>query len=335
MRYRACIAGVLCLAVLPGVASGAEYRVLSSWDQNYPVRPKFLEVFLKNVETASKGDIKFIISGPETVPPFEQLQPVSSGVFQLLLTHGAYHIGQTAYLQTVEALGGDLKAWREAGVREMIDNHYQKYNLKLVALGQTPERSALQIILRQPIGPSGDLAGRKMRGTQTFTGVFSFLGASPVVLPPSEIYTALEKGVVDGAGWPVLGVLDYRWYEVAKYLARPTFGMLAYPIFFNLDAWKKLSDQQKQIFLDEGRKAEDSFFPEWTKLADEEAAKLAERGVQITYVGAEKKDGLNKALVDGLFELGMKKEPKDIRACLQLGRLCRRTEQNQTWNVVL
>ena len=312
MRYRALVAGVLSLGLLPGVALGAQYRVLSSWDQTYPVRPKFMEPFLKNVETASKGEITFIISGPETVPPFEQLQPVSSGVFQLLLTHGAYHIGQTPYLLAVEALRGDLNKWREAGVREMIDNHYQKFGLKLVALGQTPERSALQIILRQPIGPSGDLQGRKIRGTQTFTGVFSFLGASPVVLPPSEIYTSLEKGVVDGAGWPVLGVLDYRWYEVAKYLVRPTFGMLTYPIFFNLDAWKKLPDQQKQIFLDEGRKAEDGFFPEWTKLAEDEATTLAERGVQTTQVGADKKDGLNKALVDTLFQLGMQYNAKDV-----------------------
>ena len=312
MRYRALIAGIFSLAVLPGAAFGVEFRVLSSWDQTYPVRPRFLEVFLKNVETASKGDMKFTISGPETVPPFEQLQPVSSGVFQLLLTHGAYHIKQTPYLLAIEALSGDLTKWREAGVREMVDKHYQKRNLKLVALGQTPEQSALQIILRQPIGPSGDLQGRKIRGTQTFSGVFAFLGASPVVLPPSEIYTALEKGVVDGAGWPVLGVLDYRWYEVAKYITRPTFGMLTYPIFFNLEAWNKLNDQQKQILLGEGRKVEDFFFPEWTKLADEEAAKLKEHGAQITQVGTEKKDGLNKALVDTLFQLGMQYNAKDI-----------------------
>jgi TRAP-type C4-dicarboxylate transport system substrate-binding protein len=312
MRYRACLAAVVCLVALPGVASGAEYRVLSSWDQTYPVRPKFLEVFLKNVEAASNGDMKFIISGPETVPPFEQLQPVRTGVFQLLLTHGAYHTGQTPYLLAVEALGGDLKQWREAGVREMVDRHYQKQGLKLVALGQTPERSALQIILRQPIGPSGDLQGRKIRGTQTFSGVISLLGASPVVLPPSEIYSALEKGVVDGAGWPVLGVLDYRWYEVAKYVVRPTFGMLTYPIFFNLDAWNKLSESQRKLFLDEGRKAEDLFFPEWTRLADEEAAKLKERGAQITYVGSDKKDGLNKSQVDTLFQIGVQFSAKDV-----------------------
>ena len=320
MRSRAVLAAVFSLAFVPLSAFGVEFRVLSSWDKSYPVVPRFLELYLKNVETASKGDIKFILSGPETVPPFQQLQPVSSGAFQLLLTHGAYHSGETPYLLSVEALGGDLKKWREAGVREMVDRHYQKRNLKLVVLGQTPEKTALQMILKQPIGPSGDLQGRKIRGTVTFSGVFALLGASPVVLPPAEIYTALEKGVVEGAGWPVLGVSDYRWHEVAKYVVRPTFGMLAYPIFFNLPAWNKLTDRQKKILLDEGRKAEDHFFMEWIRLADAEAAKLKENGMQITEVGAGKKDKLNKALVDTLFEMGMKTSPKDVGELREFAR---------------
>ena len=313
MRYGKRVAlALFALALVPGVSFAAEFRVLSSWDQTYLVRPKFLEVFLKNVEVASKGDMKFTISGPETVPPFEQLQPTGTGVFQLLLTHGAYHIGQTPYLTSAEGIGGDLKAWRDAGIREKIDAHYQKFGLKLVALGQTPPRTALHIMLRQPIGPSGDLQGRKIRGTQTFNGVFQFLGASPVVLPGSEIYSALEKGVVDGAGWPVIGMLDYRWYEVAKYITRPRLGMLAYPIFFNLNAWNRLTPQQQKILLEESRKAEDAFYVEWVKLADEEAAKLAERGVKITEFSPDKQEGLHKALSDTLFQMGMQYNPKEI-----------------------
>ena len=313
MRYRKWVtAAILGLALLPGVSYAADFRVLSSWDQTYLVRPKFLEVFLKNVGTASKGDMKFTVSGPETVPPFEQLQPTGSGVFQMLLTHGAYHIGQTPYLTSAEGIGGDLKAWRDAGIKEKIDAHYQKFGLKLVALGQTPPRTALHIMLRQPIGPSGDLQGRKLRGTQTYNGVFQFLGASPVVLPGSEIYSALEKGVVDGAGWPVIGMLDYRWYEVAKYVTRPSFGMLAYPIFFNLNAWNRLTPQQKEILLEEGRKAEDAFYPEWVKLADDEAAKLAERGVQISEINPAKHESLHKALADTLFQMGLRTKPEEV-----------------------
>ncbi|HZS55956.1 MAG TPA: hypothetical protein VFA65_16255, partial [Bryobacteraceae bacterium] len=108
MRYRGMVAAIFAGVVgmvMSGSAVAVELRALSSWDQTYPVRPVFLESFLKNVEAASKGDIKFTVSGPETVPPFEQLQPVSSGVFQVLLTHGAYHVGQTPYLLAIEALG--------------------------------------------------------------------------------------------------------------------------------------------------------------------------------------------------------------------------------------
>lgn len=319
MRFRNLLAA-LTLAVLPSVANAVELRVLSSWDQSYPPRPKLLEVYLKNVETASKGDITFKISGPETVPPFEQLQPVSAGVFQILFTHGAYHTGQNPYLLAVEALGGDLTKWRDAGVRAEIDKHYARSNLKLLALAQSPEGSAYHIVLRQPVGPSGDLAGRKIRGTQTYSGAFAALGASPVVLPPSEIYSALEKGVVDGAAWPVLGVLDYRWYEVAKYITRPTFGTVVYPIFMNLAAWNKLTEPQQKLMLDEGRKVEDMWFTEWVKLADAEAKELQARGAQITNLGDDKKGKLNKALADTLFQLAEKTNAKDTGELLDFAK---------------
>ncbi|HZS53216.1 MAG TPA: TRAP transporter substrate-binding protein DctP, partial [Bryobacteraceae bacterium] len=163
----------------------------------------------------------------------------------------------------------------------------------------------------QPVGPSGDLQGRKMRGTQTFTGVFKLLGASPVVLPPAEIYSSLEKGVVDGAGWPVIGVLGYRWYEVAKYLVRPTFGRLVYPVFFNLDAWNKLTDRQKNIISEEARKAEDAFYVEWVKLANDEETQLKAKGAQITELKTGK-DKLNKELGDAEFDIAIKQDPKSI-----------------------
>ena len=236
MTFRSLAALAIGLMLTPAAASALELRVLSSWDQSYPPRPKLLGVFLKNVETASKGDITFKVSGPETVPPFEQLQPVSAGVFQMLFTQGAYHAGQIPVMLATEAFSGDLKKWREAGVREEVDKYYQRKGLKVIALPQTPPGTAFQIMLRQPVGPAGDLHGRKIRGTQTYGGAFAMLGASPVVLPPSEIYTALEKGVVDGAAWPAAGVRDYRWNEVAKYLMRPRFGSAAYFLFVNLDA---------------------------------------------------------------------------------------------------
>ena len=109
--------GLQALSLVAGPAAAVEFRALSSWDQSYLPRTALFEKFLKNVETASKGDIKFNVSGPETVPPFEQLQPAGSNVFQILFTHGAYHFGTTPYLVAVEGLTGDLAKWRAPGSR--------------------------------------------------------------------------------------------------------------------------------------------------------------------------------------------------------------------------
>src|SRR5262245_8596953 len=184
------------LAVVSVPVQATELRVLASWDDTHPARRILLNTYLKNVEAASKGDLTFKLSGPETAPPFEQLQPVGAGVFQMLFTHPGYHIGTTPYLISIDGLKGDSKLMRESGLYELIDKHYQRFGLKLVFMTKSVENSGFQIILRQPVGPSGDLAGRKIRGTQNYAGVVSLLHASPVVLPPGEVYTALEKGVV-------------------------------------------------------------------------------------------------------------------------------------------
>jgi TRAP-type transport system periplasmic protein len=320
MRRAKLIATTLALLAMQGIASSAEFRAISSWDQSYPPRTLLFEKFLKNVEAASKGEMKFVVSGPETVPPFEQLQPVGSNVFQFLFTHGAYHFGTTSYLVAVEGLGGDLSAWRRAGVKQQIDKHYQRYGLKLVALPQTPQDSAYHIILRAPVGSTGDLQGRKVRATQTYAGILAMLGASPVVLPAAEIYTSLDKGVVDGAAWPVIGALGYRWYEVAKHVLRPSFGVVVHPIFISLTAWNGLPSAQRKVLEDEAQKIEDEWFVAWSKIAQQEQDGLITKGAQITELGATQKAKLSEAWSAGVFEFTKAKNPQEVGALIDLGK---------------
>lgn len=313
MSLKGAMAAVTLVAgLLAGSASATEFRVISSWDNTYPAYPLLLEQYAKNVEAASKGDIKFKISGPETVPAFEQLQPVGSGVFQFLFSHSAYHFGNTSFLMPADGLKGDTKTWRDVGLYDLVDKHYARFNVKVIFMAKPAGSTGYQIILRNPVSPAGDLKGRKIRGTQTYTGALSMLGASPVVLPPSEIYTALEKGVVDGAAWPVVGVINYRWNEVAKYLLRPVFGSPVYYLFINLDTWKKMSPAQQNILVEEGKKMEAFWEPEWLKLVKTEEDALIEKGAQITQMGPEQAQQLSAAFEKGLWDLSLKKEPKAV-----------------------
>ncbi|MEO7403684.1 MAG: TRAP transporter substrate-binding protein DctP, partial [Burkholderiales bacterium] len=230
--------GCLVFATTPAIA--AEYRWLNSWDKTLPQTYLFVAPLLKGIDEASKGNIKFNVSGPETVPAFEQLQPTQAGAFQFLFTHGAYHFGTNPLLAATEAMTGTPEQRYASGVFDLVDKHYQRIGLKLLSMVMSVD-GAYQIILKKPPTAAGDLQGHKIRGNPTYSGVIRMLGASMVTLPPGEIYTALDKGVVDGFAWPSYGVMDTRFYEAAKYILRPGFGYGTNPILVNLTTWNGMS----------------------------------------------------------------------------------------------
>jgi TRAP-type C4-dicarboxylate transport system substrate-binding protein len=274
---------------------------------------------MKGVETGTKGSIRFNVSGPETVPAFEQLQPVSSGLFQMLFTHAVYHYGTTGIAMGLDAVGGTPEQRRASGMYEAIDRGYQKLGLKLIAAASSATLG-YHLVLRAPASPAGDLAGRKIRGTPSYTTVINMLGASPVVLPPGEVYAALEKGVVDGAAWPAAGVLGMRWYEVAKYMLRPGFGYSTYLFLMNLNAWNKLTDAERAVITAEARKAEEIWHQEYDRMCQEEQAELIKRGMQITEMGPEQKSKLQPAWATAQWDMAEKKsgqEAKDLHALLK------------------
>lgn len=302
--------GIAAATALAAAAADArDYRLLSSWDQNYPYNPYILDPFIEGVAEATEGRVNIVFSGPETVAPFEQLEPVGAGVFDFLFTHGAYHFGTTPIMMAADALVGDVDKIQDSGVFDVLDEHYQQFGLKLVSLPVTPD-GAYHIMLREPVSEDGDLAGRKIRGTLTYKGVVEMLGGVLVVLPASEIYTALEKGLVDGAAWPIIGALDYGWYEVADYLLRPGMGANFEPIFMNLETWNGLSEEDQAAILEVGRQVEESWFVDAPKVWAEEEQALIEKGMQITEMGADELEKLDAAWAGSLWALAEEANPE-------------------------
>ena len=129
------------------------------------------------------------------------------------------------------------------------------------------------------------------------------LGGSPVVLPGSQIYSALEKGVVDGACWPAAGMLSMKHYEVAKYRVRPTFGSSNLPVLVNLDAWNKLNDKEKGVLLAAGRETELEMPWVGRQILAEETDKLDGFGVKTLHLPPEKADLVKKAWSQSLWKV--------------------------------
>jgi len=313
----AAAAVILAIASLPVAAQ--EFRLLSSWDTNYAYNPYMLEPFIEGVQTASNGKMKFSVSGPETVPAFEQLEPVSAGVFQFLFTHGSYHFGTTPALTLVEGFEADLTKVRESGLFDVLDKHYQKQNLKLVMLMVSPV-GTYHMVLRNPVNAQGDLAGRRIRGVATYTGVIDMLNGVTTVLPVSDVYTSIEKGLIDGTAWPIIGALDYRWVEVAKYLLRPGFGVNYEPLFMNLDAWEALSKEDQEILSNVARRVEKAWSENATEVWSKEEKAMIAQGAEISEMGSSQQEKLQQAWSEGLIKQAKSKDAKLTEELVEFAR---------------
>ena len=131
--FKMFLRGLALAAVMaPAAAQAENLRVLSSWSDNYAPVTEVLDPFLRKLETESDGALTLTRMGPETIPPFEQLDPVSRGLFDMLFTNGAYHYNDTAVGMALDALSGNAADLREAGIWDFVDQHYQERGLKLI-----------------------------------------------------------------------------------------------------------------------------------------------------------------------------------------------------------
>ena len=121
--------------------------------------------------------------------------------------------------------------------------------MNAILLARHIDNNPFHLYLTKPIsGP--DLTGLKLRITPVYRDFFQALGATVVQTAPGEVYTALERGVVDGYGWPITGIFDLGWHEKTKYRVDPGFYSAEVSILINKNAWAKLNEQQKRVISD-------------------------------------------------------------------------------------
>src|SRR6185295_16928845 len=141
---------------------------------------------------------------------------------------------------------------RKNGAFDAINKVWnEKANMQY--LGRMVENQPFHVYLNKKIDKP-DLTGLKIRITPVYRDFFAALGANVVTTPPGEVYSALERNVVDGYGWPIGGIFDA---EVS--------------IIVNLDAYKRLTPAQK-AFLDKQALALEAMNTFWATYAKEETA---------------------------------------------------------------
>ncbi|WP_087720899.1 TRAP transporter substrate-binding protein DctP [Salinicola salarius] len=306
-------------AGLPSHVEAQELSMLAGYPSNFAwyreIAPKFIEM----VEDNSDGNLQINVMGPDVVPAFEQLQPVQAGAFDLLFTHPAYHSGTTAVGLSLDAIDVDPVKRREEGIIDYIDEHYQERGLKLISAPSTGTKG-FRFYLRDPISGEPGLEGRRIRGTVSYHSMIEELGGSPVNMPVTDIYTSLQRGVIDGAAWGLTGASDLQWHEVVDYMTDPVFGQVGVMIFMNLDRWNSLDSEAQEALIEAGKQIEIDSVAHFDALQKKEAEFLTENGVEITSFSESESQAHERLWSEGVWKVAEEQSGENARKLREMAK---------------
>ena len=268
-----------CACALAASASAQEttLKVVSAFAEN-SIYVKRLESWIERVNAEGKGSLRLqFIGGPKAVPTFEMGNAVKTGVVDIGLSTGAFYTNVMPEADVLKLTRVPVAEQRRNGAMAYIEKIWnEKANMHYLA--RVVEHQPFHIYLNKKIDKP-DLTGLKIRITPVYRDFFGALGATVMQTAPGEVYTALERGVVDGYGWPVGGIFDFNWQEKTKYRVDPGFYDAEVSLVVNLNKWKALSPKQREFLQQQGLNFEgrNDF---WKAYAQEEIKRQAAAGIQ-------------------------------------------------------
>src|SRR2546430_7863215 len=238
------IAGAVVIAAAT-VASAQEVtlRAVSAFAEKTTYSRGF-ELFIERVNRDGKGVLQInYIGGPKAMPPFEVGNALKAGVVDVENSTGAFYTNVTPEADSWKLTERPMSELRKNGGYDYM-SHLCAEKMNAISLARHVEENPFHLYLNKPIS-SPDLTGLKIRITPVYRDFFQALGATVVQTAPGEVYTALERGVVDGYGWPVTRLLGLGWNEKTKYRVDPGFYTAEVSVLVNKNTWDRLNEAQK------------------------------------------------------------------------------------------
>ncbi|MBT9372976.1 TRAP transporter substrate-binding protein [Rhizobium sp. CSW-27] len=224
----------------------------------HPYVASTFEPFAKAVEEATKGEVKVqLYNGGELgAGPAEQYARAVDGVADLSISLPGYTASNFPLTLVTELPGvlaeadGTDKLWNHL---DLLKSEYKR--TPLVALWSSAEN--ILYSAKKPIRAIDDVKGMKIRVPSRNSGLLvEAWGGTPVSMPVSEVYNALQTGVIDAAMIDGTATKAFKLGEVANYV---TLGMKTtnspFFIVMNRDAWQGLTDEQKAAVEAAGKQA--------------------------------------------------------------------------------
>jgi TRAP-type C4-dicarboxylate transport system substrate-binding protein len=272
-------------------------KAVAPWPENvFFTKPLLTYIDWVNKELEGQVNVKYI-GASDAVPAFEQFGALRNGVVDLALGSPGYFKGDLPIVQATQFSTRPKAELRSNGYFDLLRDIYRD-KAQIVLLAETGGVAGgdFRYVFKQKIGSIGDFKGLKIRASQAYVSHIEALGGTAVIMKPSEMYIGLERGIVDGLGWPRMGLRDYALQEVTEYILNVPFFTIQTPILMNMDSWNELSPAAQQKMQELGQRLEtwtERMYADAYKTEDD---KLREVGMQFVRLSeADEKEFLKRA----------------------------------------
>lgn len=281
-------AGAMALAaVVPLVSAHAaeELKVSTALGQKHDQSKAFFGTFFEEMKRdESLVRLKYI-GGPEVTPNRKQGAAMKRGLIDIIMSPTTYYSNIVPEARLTGISNVSPQEWRENGGYDLMSKVWaDKLNAVILGWGNFYGFNQFYIWLKEKPQPSRvtglDLKGLKVRTTPLYTPFFKAMGAITKNIAPAEVYTALERGVVDGLAWPEGGVAFRGWQRFIKYRVGPGFFRSTTMVTMNKDRFDKLPKQARDQLVAAGIGYERTSGAMLQRLAAADNAKIFAEGVQ-------------------------------------------------------
>ena len=300
---------ILAIAGMAAIVSMGAFRAAAAVELTlvYPF-PDFL-IYTKqckqlaaDISEASGGKVSIEVLPFNSIKMFQQPAAVRKGRVDLMCTPYAFFANAVPENEAVSTSASNPKTVRANGGFEMLDRIQQEH-FGVKNLGWTSSGGRFRIYMKNPprFDADGmlDLSGVKLRDNPIYGAFFRAMNASTHPLPSTDVYSALEKGVVDASAWATIGLKGLKWDKFLRHAVEPEFYHTDIGWFMNLERWNSLDAGVRTLIQDRVIANEEAVRQVLLAEAKAERAMLAGEGMEFHTVPAG--DVYSKLAVDSAY----------------------------------
>ena len=310
----------LVLAGISSLVNAAEYtgRLSMHWNDKHHCT-KHAQMFVDEVFEKSNGRLKIeVFHSGQLFGIRDIMGGITSGAVDLggvVGVVGFPKINKNFNVATIPGLFASFEQQRE---------FFQKSNKGSEIWGDLLNKTNSTLVMYNPVGPvmtfSGareltgvdamkDLKARRLIGAEE--PMWKAYGAKIIGLKTSEVYTALQTGMIDTINTPPQSIRAYSWWEFLKYGQRPYQYFADAYIMANSDWFKKLPSDLQKVVLDAGKKFGDVSTSKIIGVGEEVISEFEARGGKMTLLSGTEKDKFDKLMSDKILPAMMDKFEAD------------------------